>query len=50
MSLKYLVSKEYIPEDGSVEIIQKFENNTNAEVLVFPDVHMKKGAMIANFI
>lgn len=48
MSLKYLVSKEYIPEDGSVEIIQKFENNTNAEVLVFPDVHMKKGAMIAN--
>ena len=48
MSLKYLVSKEYIPEDGSGRDNSKVENNTNAEVLVLPDVHMKKGAMIAN--
>lgn len=48
MSLRYLVSKEYIPDDGSITNIVDFEKNTNADILVFPDVHMKKGAMIAN--
>ena len=48
MSLKYLISKELIPNDGSISIIEEFEKNTNADILVFPDVHFKRGAMIAN--
>ena len=48
MSLKYLVDNKYIPQDGSQQIIQKFVDNTKSDVLVFPDVHMKKGAKIAN--
>lgn len=48
MSLKYMVDSNYIPEDGSIGIIEKFEKNTGADILVFPDVHMKKGSMIAN--
>lgn len=43
-----MVDEKYIPEDGSKEVIEKFEKNTGADVIVFPDVHMKKGAMIAN--
>ncbi len=48
MSLKYLVNSIYIPDDNSTEIIEKFAQNSGADILVFPDVHMKKGSMIAN--
>lgn len=48
MSLRFLIDDEYIPNDGSKGIISQFEKNTNADILVFPDVHMKKGALIAN--
>lgn len=48
MGLKYLVDSQYIPQDDSQEVIKKFVDNTKSEVLIFPDVHMKKGALIAN--
>jgi len=51
MSAKYLVDEALIPDDGSKEIIQEFCRRTNdnsLEVLVFPDVHYKKGARVAN--
>lgn len=48
MSLKCLVDVKYIPDDGCWENIEAFEKNTGADILVFPDVHMKKGSMIAN--
>lgn len=48
MSLKYLIDTQYIPDDGAKEVIETFEKNTGADILVFPDVHMKRGALIAN--
>lgn len=48
MSLKFFVEKKYIPDDGSVENIETFEKNTQAEILIYPDAHLKKGALIAN--
>lgn len=48
MSLNYFINKKYIPCDGSLEIIKSFAANTDSDVLVFPDVHYKKGCSIAN--
>ena len=51
MSIKYLVKNELIPNDGSKEIIENFTNKTQddtLELLVYPDVHYKKGARVAN--
>lgn len=48
MSLKYLVNSSQIPDDGSQTIIEEFQRNTGTDVLVFPDVHMKKGSLITN--
>ena len=42
MSLKFFVEKKYIPDDGSVENIEAFEKNTQAEILIYPDAHLKK--------
>ena len=51
MSIKYLVEENLIPDDGSKEIIENFSNKTadeTLELLVYPDVHYKKGARVAN--
>lgn len=48
MSLNYFVDSIYIPDDTSIDIIENFERNSGADILIFPDVHMKKGSMIAN--
>ena len=51
MSIKYLVKEELIPDDGSKEIIENFYKNTQDEtldLLVYPDVHYKKGARVVN--
>ena len=51
MSIKYLVDEQFIPDDGSREIINNFYTKTEdeeLELLVYPDVHYKKGARVAN--
>lgn len=48
MSLKYLIDSKYIPDDGAKEVIKNFAEKTEADIIIFPDVHMKKGALIAN--
>ena len=51
MSVKYLVEEKMIPDDGSIEIIENFVSKTDddtLELLVYPDVHYKKGARVAN--
>jgi len=51
VSIKYLVDEKLIPDDGSKEIINNFYNKTNdknLELLVYPDVHYKKGARVVN--
>jgi RNA-splicing ligase RtcB len=51
MSIKYLVKEELIPDDGSKEIIENFYNKTEdktLDLLVYPDVHYKKGSRVAN--
>ena len=51
MSIKYLVKEELIPDDGSKEIIENFYNKTEdktLDLLVYPDVHYKKGARVVN--
>lgn len=51
MSIKYLVEDELIPNDGSREIIENFYSKTDdksLELLIYPDVHYKKGARTAN--
>ena len=51
MSIRYLVEDELIPNDGSKEIIENFYNKTDdesLELLIYPDVHYKKGARVAN--
>lgn len=51
MSIKYLVEDELIPNDGSREIIENFYSKTDdksLELLIYPDVHYKKGARVAN--
>jgi len=51
VSIKYLVDEKLIPNDGSTEIIDNFYKKTDdedLELLVYPDVHYKKGARVAN--
>ena len=51
MSVKYLVEESLIPDDGSKEIINNFYKKTNdkdLELLIYPDVHYKKGARVVN--
>lgn len=51
MSSKYLIRADLIPKDGSVELVERFAVATrkeNTELLVFPDVHYKKGARVTN--
>jgi RNA-splicing ligase RtcB len=51
MSIKYLVKEELIPDDNSREIIENFYHKTDdktLELLVYPDVHYKKGSRVAN--
>ena len=51
MSIKYLVKEELIPDDGSKEIIENFYQNTKddtLDLLIYPDVHYKKGARVVN--
>lgn len=51
MSVKYLVDKELIPDDGSAAILDKWDkkvNYKNTDVLIYPDVHYKKGAVVVN--
>ena len=52
MRTKYLVSRQYIPQDGSHEIIENLALNLRAspadQLLVFPDVHYKRGSNVTN--
>ncbi len=51
MSIKYLVEEKLIPDDGSKKIIENFHNKTDDEtldLLIYPDVHYKKGAKVVN--
>lgn len=51
MNVEYLVNKSLIPEDGSSAIIEAWEKNSehkNTSVLIYPDVHYKRGARIVN--
>lgn len=51
MSIRYLVEDELIPDDGSKKIIENFYHKTEdetLELLIYPDVHYKKGARVAN--
>jgi len=52
MKTKYLVSRQNIPEDGSYEIIDNLALNLRAspadQLLVFPDVHYKRGSNVTN--
>jgi len=51
VSIKYLVDENLIPNDGSKEIIDNFYTKTNdkdLELLIYPDVHYKKGARVVN--
>jgi len=51
MSVKYLVEEKLIPDDGSKKIIDDFYNQTQDEtldLLIYPDVHYKKGARVVN--
>ena len=50
MKVKFLVSNDLIPNDGSREILKKWENkdNKHTQLYVYPDVHYKKGAQVTN--
>ena len=51
MRIRYLVNDDLIPKDGSHEIIKGFGENVrvmDAETLIYPDVHYKKGARSVN--
>jgi len=51
MSIKYLVKEDLIPDDGSKEIIDNFYKKTEdktLDLLVYPDVHYKKGSRVVN--
>ena len=51
MSVEYLVNKSLIPDDGSPAILDKWNKNIdyeNTSVLIYPDVHYKKGARVVN--
>ena len=49
--LKYFVEENLIPKDGSKKIIENFYHKTKddtLELLIYPDVHYKKGARVVN--
>jgi len=51
MSIKYLVEEKLIPDDGSKKIIEDFYSKTDdktLDLLIYPDVHYKKGARVVN--
>lgn len=52
MKIKYLVSPKNIPDDGSDHIINNLAANLisspDDQILVFPDVHYKKGSNVTN--
>jgi RNA-splicing ligase RtcB len=51
VSVRYLVQDELVPNDGSREIIARMNEqirDPSLEILVFPDVHYKKGAKVTN--
>ncbi len=51
MTIKYFVSPKNIPDDGSKKIIENFVSHIDSEdtdVFIYPDVHYKKGARVAN--
>ena len=51
MSIKYLVEEKLIPDDGSKKIIENFYNKTDdktLDLLIYPDVHYKKGSRVVN--
>ena len=51
MLVKYFVNENLIPDDGSKEIIENFIHKTeddSLELLIYPDVHYKKGARVVN--
>ena len=48
MSVKFFVDNEYIPNDGSKLIIEKFDKNTGCDIFVYPDVHFKRNSKMAN--
>lgn len=51
MSIKYLVEEKLIPDDGSTKIIENFYSKTDdktLDLLIYPDVHYKKGAKVVN--
>jgi RNA-splicing ligase RtcB len=51
MSIRYLVEDGLIPNDGSKEIIESFYKSTgdkSLELIIYPDVHHKKGSRVVN--
>lgn len=52
MFIKYHVDKDLIPNDGSIEIINKLSEvaGERLEISVFPDVHYKRGSVVSNGI
>lgn len=51
MNIKYFVDSELIPNDGSKQILDLFEKNidfSKSEIVIFPDIHYKKGSRVVN--
>ena len=49
MAVSFLIDKDYVPNDGSIERLSNFQSQyPNASVLVFPDIHYKEGARVVN--
>lgn len=51
MRLRYFMDDSVIPNDGSKHIIESYRENTSddsLEILIYPDVHYKKGAKVVN--
>lgn len=48
-NLKFLADKSLIPNDGSIDIIEGFSHNLkNTDIIIYPDVHYKKGSRSVN--
>ena len=51
MIVKLLVDKKLIPDDGSKQILNMFENKLDAKhskVIIYPDIHYKRGSRVVN--
>jgi RNA-splicing ligase RtcB len=51
MSINYFVPKELIPDDGSLQRLDKYAQNVDFSkscIYIYPDVHYKKGARSLN--